>query len=292
MGAPARSGTVYCTECGNPSPPSSTFCSRCGARVGATGPPSSPLPPSPGAPGGVVPPGWGASYAALPAPYPTVSPTVARDRERTSNGLLLVIIGLALSWLPYISALGGLLVLIGVVLLFMGRRAYGPEHQRFVVLGGILILITFLATILAALVLFGAIISAAQTPGATASQVSSLLQQDLTAFFVTVAVIGALSALARVLLPYGLADRTTRILLWAGFVTGVVISVVVLVVILPQVNSAISQAAAQASAGTPIDTGPIQQVESTATLLGLANGISVLFFVWAYYRAREEARHR
>src|SRR5947209_19568709 len=54
--------------------------------------------------------------------------------DNTRTGLLLLIIGLALSWIPFIGGLAGLVALIGALLVILGRGAFGREHARNTIL--------------------------------------------------------------------------------------------------------------------------------------------------------------
>lgn len=199
-----------------------------------------------------------------------------------------MVVGLALGWIPYVGAIGGLLVPVGVIVLFLGRRAYGPEHQRNVVVGGVLLLIGFIAGIVLAVALIGAIVSSVTASGGTPSQMGNALWQELVGAFIASAVLGVLGGIAQVILPYALADRTTKRLLWAGFATSVIVTVVTTWALLPLLHSAI----AQATSGSTFDLGPINQFETTSNLLKLAGGVPTLFFTWGYYRARQEAVRR
>lgn len=199
-----------------------------------------------------------------------------------------MIIGLALGWLPYIGLVGGLIALIGVIVLFVGRRAYGPDHQRNVVVGGVLLLIELIGSIVVAIALVGAIVSSVTASGGSPSQLGNALDQELVGAVIAGAVLGVLGAVAQVVLPYALADRTTRRLLWAGFATSLIVSVLTLWFLLPLLSTAITQA----TAGSTIDLGPINQFETTANLVKLVGGVPALLFTWGYYRARQEALRR
>ena len=291
MGAPEPTATprAFCIHCGNPNPPGAVFCSRCGTRIGP-GSDTAPFPTTASS-GTYTPVPWGPPSGPTALPYARssgVPPEIARDRERTGIGLLLMIIGLAIGWVPYVGALGGLLALIGVIVLFLGRRAYGPDHQRNVVVGGVLLLVGLIAGIVVAVAVVGAVVSSVTASSGSPSQLGSALEQELIAVFVAATVLGVLGAIAEVILPYALADRTTRILLWTGFATSVAVSVLTLWVLLPLLSSAISQA----TSGTSFDVGPINQLELTENILRLAGAVPALFFTWGYYRARQEARRR
>jgi hypothetical protein len=59
---------------------------------------------------------------------------VAHDRtqgiSRTKTGLLLLIIGLLIGPIPFVGIIGGILVLVGAILVIIGRRPFGPAHSR------------------------------------------------------------------------------------------------------------------------------------------------------------------
>jgi hypothetical protein len=210
---------------------------------------------------------------------------IVRDRDRTVTGLLLLVIGIALSWIPYISFIGFILALIGIILVILGRRAYGPEHHRYVVVGGVLFVIAILATVGLTIGLVVALIGQVTVTGSSVSLASGALQSDFEAFFIGAAVVGILGGLSRVILVYGLSDRTTRILLWAGFAVSVALSLIVLLVLYPQIVTAVNQA----TSGSTINNTPLTNLQTESTLLGLSNVLPALLFAWAYWRAREQA---
>ena len=288
----ASPGTA-CPRCGTPYVPGAKFCQVCGTPAPYTVPGGV---PSPGAPLSSAaplfpppltppPPGW----APLPPGAIYVPSTVVRDRDRTVEGLLFIVIGTAISWIPYVDIIGGLIALIGIILVFMGRRAYGPEHHRDVLAGGILFLITILASIGLAIALVSALLSAATVSSTgTVTFNSSALIGALQATFIAAAVVGILGGLSRVIMVYALSDKTTRILLWAGFVLSVTISILVLLIIYPQVVSAVNSA----TSGSSFNNGPINSLSTESDLLGAINIVPSLLFAWAYWRAREEAVSR
>ncbi len=267
----------FCPNCGASVPPHASFCPRCGtlqpgiSRLGSA--PSSSSPP----------PGPLSSWTGPAAPY--LSSAVAADRSRTVTGLLLLVIGFALDWIPYIDVIGGLLALIGIIFVFLGRRGYGPLHHRYVVIGGILFVLTVVAGIIFGAAFVAAIFSQVPPAGSSLSSFGSALQSDLATLFIGTAVLGVLGALSQVIMVYALADPTTRTLLWAGFAAGAVLSIVVLVVIWPAVATAVSQA----TSGTTLNMGPIDQLETAADLLGLTKVVAAVLFAWAYLRCRNWA---
>jgi len=283
-----------CPRCGFALVPGANFCQACGSPVapavpGGVPPPGpSPLPPvAPGFP----PPTFGAppGYAPLPPGAVFVPSTVVRDRDRTVEGLLLIVIGIALSWIPYVDIIGGLIALIGIILVFMGRRAYGPEHHRDVVAGGVLFVVSILATIGLAIALVAALLSAASvstTGGVTFN--ASALKGALEVFFVGAAVVGIIGGLSRVILVYALSDPTTRILLWVGFVLSVAVSILVLLILYPEIVTAINSA----TSGSTYNNGPVSSLTDKSDILGVLNAAPSALFAWAYWRVREEALRR
>jgi len=194
-----------------------------------------------------------------------------------------MIIGSLLAWIPYVSALGGIFVLVGIILLFMGRYGYGEAHRRFVVGAGVLILIGLLGTVAVTLGYVGSVISQASVPGATPSEVGGALQTGFVTFVVSLFVLAFLTSLGQVLIVYKLAEQRTQLILWIGFFSGIALAVGRLVYLLPLITSAI----AQATSGSTVNLAPLNQLETTSTLLGLTSVLPSVLFAWAYYRVRE-----
>jgi len=221
-------------------------------------------------------------------PAPAVPSAVASDRERTVTGLLLLVIGFALIWIPYVAFVADLIVLIGIIFLILGRHAYGPVHHRNVVIGGVLFLVTIVAALGLAIWFAAALIGQLVTNINTVNVATGALQNDFAVLFIGTAILGVVGSFVRVILPYALADRTTTLLLWTGFALSVAVSILILAILYPQIASAISQS----TSGTEFNPGPLNSLQTTSTLLGLLNIVPSLLFAWAYYRAREEAVRR
>src|SRR5438128_11997416 len=112
----------------------------------------------------------GASAAAAPM-YPPAMPGLPSawdaDRrkqiDRTKTGLLLLLIGGLISWIPIDGILGGLLLLIGAILVILGRKAFYSPHARNVVIAILLffigIIIAFTTNVPIAAAVFSAIAS-------------------------------------------------------------------------------------------------------------------------------------
>ena len=200
----------------------------------------------------------------------------------------MLVIGFALSWIPYVSFIGDILAFVGIILVIVGRHGYGPEHRRDVVVGGVLFVITLIAAVGLAVWFVAALLGAVSVNGTTLTISNSALQNDFLVFFVGIAVVGIIGSLSRVIMVYALSDRTTQILLWAGFAASVVISLTILAVLYPQIVTAVNQA----TAGSTVNQGPLNSLQTESTVLGLVNVLPALLFAWAYWRAREQALAR
>src|SRR2546422_3394852 len=84
--------------------------------------------------------------------------------DNTKTGLLLLVIGLAISWIPFIGAIGGLVALIGALLVILGREPFGREHARNTILALVFFFVGIGATAAGALALFFAALSYRTAP--------------------------------------------------------------------------------------------------------------------------------
>lgn len=211
----------------------------------------------------------------------------SRDADRTLTGLMLMIVGFGLVWIPEVGAIGSLLLLIGVVIVWMGRRAFGEAHALYATAGAVLVILALLVGIVLAIWFVAAVVSAA-TSGASLPALGSVLHSDLEVLFVAGWAGGLLGLLGYVLLPYSIADRSARLLLWGAFGLSIVISAVDYSLLWPQISTAISQA----TSGSTINVGPVQALDTRSALYGAAQIVPDLLFLWAYYRVRSIARVR
>jgi len=51
--------------------------------------------------------------------------------NRTRTGLFLVFVGILVEVIPAVALYGGLSLIAGAVLIFIGRKALGAKHQRY-----------------------------------------------------------------------------------------------------------------------------------------------------------------
>jgi len=186
--------------------------------------------------------------------------------DHTKTGLLLLIIGLALSWIPLIGAVGGLVALIGALLVILGREAFGREHSRNAILALIVFFVGIGVTIVGSVLLFFLAFS-------FRAGTSSIVQPF--AWFGVVSVVGgAVTGISEVLLTYALQLSTGRILLWTAYAASIAISFVNLLFILPIFN------------GTG---GFFFPAIFVTAFLGI---IPAMLYAVAYYLARQRIVHR
>ncbi len=215
-----------CPRCGYVNAPGYAFCTNCGAPLGPAAPAGAPRYPSPPA----------YSYAAAAA-----GPDWIRQVDRTKTGVFLLFVGSLLSWIPFgVSVLGVLLLLIGAILVIVGRKPFGPTHARFVMVSIVLFAIGIVIVVFVALVaLLPAVSSIVSSGGAVTPQTQAAAQNaGLTGSIAFAIVVGV----AEVLFTYALQKETGRILLWTGYLANVVVAVTLFLVMNPVYNAVVTSA--------------------------------------------------
>ncbi len=211
-----------------------------------------------------------------PPPYPYGSGAGyweyhrAHKIDNTKTGLLLLIIGLALSWIPLIGAIGGLVALIGALLVILGREAFGREHARNTILALVFFFVGIGVTVAGALALFFAAFSYRTGP-------SSIGQPTFAWLGVITIIGGGVTGISEVLLTYALQPSSGRILLWTAYATSIAISIVNFLFILPFFGG----------------NGVVFPFVFSAIFLTIFLGIiPALLYAAAYYLARQRIVHR
>jgi hypothetical protein len=147
--------------------------------------------------------------------------------DRTRTGVLLLLIGTLLSWIPIAQIFGSLLLLIGAILVILGRKAFGPAHSRFVVISILVFILGFVITIVGGFIL-GFTLAAAYLGGApTPAALQSAFSNSLIIAFVGTAVAG----IASVLFTFALQNQMGRSLLVAGYVASIAVQAVIFVIV-------------------------------------------------------------
>lgn len=280
-----QAGWTYCTNCGSPMVPSF------GAPTAGPAAPPQAYPPT------AYPPTYAPPAAAYPAypPYPGYPPYAygpppweverAKQIDRTKWGVLLLLFGALISWIPIVGAIGGLLTLIGVILVIVGRKAFGATHRRNVVISIVLFFVGLAFIIVGAIVAVFAALGAVSSATSEAELAAAL--RDAFTNVLIIAVVGSfVSGLASVFFTYALQKREGRIVLWAAYGATLGVQVAIVVVTLPLIPDIAAAMARQIVAtGTVDSTAVANAVSGAASGLALLNGIPSILYALANYLA-------
>ena len=188
---------LTCPRCGASNSPPARFCSTCGTQLSTV--PAPTLPPM-----GYTPPPAQPYY---PYQYQANYWEVVRTNKINNSltGLLLLIIGVLIAWLPFAGFIGGIVGFIGAILVLVGREPFGTAHVRTTTLA----LIFFVVAI--AFTIFGFFYSLAY------SFSSGLGFSAVTLFGIVFVIGGAIFGLSEVLLTYSLQKSNGHTLLWTAY---------------------------------------------------------------------------
>lgn len=65
----------------------------------------------------------------------------------TRKGIFRILIGIVIQFIPFVSALGTLFILIGVIHFYNGRNEFGPVHKKNIIIGLMIFVIGFICLI-------------------------------------------------------------------------------------------------------------------------------------------------
>src|SRR3989449_11137257 len=84
-----------------------------------------------------------------PYQYPANYWEVARTSKinNTLTGLLLLVIGVLIAWIPFAGFIGGIVGFIGGILVYIGREPFGADHVRTTTLALIFFVVGIARTI-------------------------------------------------------------------------------------------------------------------------------------------------
>ena len=143
--------------------------------------------------------------------YPYQYPANYWEFARTNRinnaltGLLLLVIGVLIAWIPFAGFIGGIVGFVGAILVWVGREPFGTEHVRNTTLALIFFVVGIAVTI------FGFF-------DALAYGISSGLGASIVTLFGVVFLIGgAIFGLSEVLLTYSLQRSNGHTLLWTAY---------------------------------------------------------------------------
>lgn len=170
--------------------------------------------------------------------------------------------GNLLSGIPLLSVLSAVVVLVGAVLVVLGRNVFGPRHAGFAVAGLVLLGFVFVATYFVVGTFDDAIVRITAWSASGIAPVSPAIafSQAVYAFLEVSAFLGTFGVLAVVLLIHELEPIGAKMALWAALATsGVILFGMALVV-----GAALSGASTSAFLNYTVDFGPIAAAESMA----------------------------
>lgn len=200
--------------------------------------------------------------------------------SQTMTGLLLLIIGLLLGWIPYILYIGGILELIGVILIIIGRDAFGVRHGKYVIYAVVIYVTGFAAEFILGFS-FGVTITSATLGGVTPHNALATIMQAFESLLWGSLVVSAVLGISTVMLVYQLEEANGRMLLWVAFAAQIAAGTAGIIIIGPLISHAI----ALAFASSPPDLTPILNLDNELTSLRILNAIPSVIFAFAYYLA-------
>lgn len=218
------SSSLGCPRCGFQNTPGYQFCVNCGAPLGAPGA-AAPYATSAAGPTAAAP-----GYAPYGAP---VDYDRTRRIDRTKTGILLLLIGSLLSWVPVISLVADLLLLIGAIFVILGRKAFGATHARNVVLSIVLFVVGLLVVAGVAIVVALSNVGSIVGPGGSVNITPAFLAAAANAALLGGIVSAIILGIAEVLFTYALQAQTGRILLWAAFGANIALAIALYLILSP-----------------------------------------------------------
>lgn len=247
------------------------FCSNCGASLTA-GPSGAPAASGTGYP---------AAYATPPAYGSAYGGERTKQIDRTKTGLLLLLIGTLISWVPFVGGIGGLIVLIGAILVILGRKAFGAVHARNVVISIVLFFVGIIILFVGGLVL--GLSLATGFLGGTPSQAS--IEAAFNNALILLIAGSIVAGLGNVFFSYALQTQTGRMLLWAGYAASVVIQIAVFVVIRGTIAALLAAMFPGGTYDPAAAAVAVASFQAQVSGLGLLSAIPSLLFAGAYYLA-------
>lgn len=158
-------------------------------------------------------------------PYYQYPPQNAWEVARTNKinnsltGLLLLVIGALISWIPFAGAIGGIVGFIGGILVLVGREPFGADHVRNTTLALIFFIVGITVTISG---FFYALIYGVSSAINGGSGISSVV----TLFSIIFIIGGAVFGLSIVLITYSLQKGPGRTLLWTAFAISIALGLI------------------------------------------------------------------
>jgi MFS family permease len=225
--------------------------------------------------------------AAAPPMYPGAMPGLpsAMDSERrkqidrTKTGVLLLLIGTLIAWLPLIGIIGAILLLVGAILVILGRKAFGAAHARKVMISIVLFFVGLIIGVVAGIILASALLTGLF--GGTPSQAG--VQSALNNYLIVAFVGTVVSGLASVFFTYELQNKTGRYLLFAGYAATVVIQIAIIVIVGQTIAAMLATMFPGGTYNPTAGVAALANFTSQVQSVALLSGIPALIYAAADY---------
>src|SRR5256885_986002 len=213
----------------------------------------------------------------LPSPW-----DAERQKQigRTKTGVLLLLIGTLIGWIPYIGIIGFLLVFVGAILVILGRRAFGTAHARNVVVSIFLVILGIIITVVAGVILSPATFSSftPETPPPPAAITSAFNN------FLIILVVGTIvSGLASVFFTYAIQNQTGRMLLLGGYVASIAIQIAIFVIVSQAVGTFVTAMFPNGTYNPGAAAIAAAEFSARVQTIGYLSAIPALLYAAAYY---------
>jgi MFS family permease len=199
--------------------------------------------------------------------------------DRTKTGVLLLLVGTLIGWLPFIGVVGSLLVLIGAILVILGRKAFGATHSRNVMISILLVIVGIIIVAVAAVILVSA--TAASLLGGTPSQ--SAVTNGFNTFLIIAAIGAIVGGLASVFFTYAIQNKTGRMLLLGGYAAGIIIQIAIFVIVSQAIGSIVATMFPGGTYDPAAAVAATADFSSRVQVLGYLSAIPALIYAGAYY---------
>jgi len=191
---------------------------------------------------------------------------------------LLLIIGLLLDPIPYVTYVGGILSVVGAILAILGREVFGFRHSRFVIASIVLYLIGSAIAFFIVFAFVGFVGDVLNSP----NYVGQVVIDSINQLLIVLAIGGAIAGVAVLLFTYDLQDSTGRILLWTGFASRLAIGILISYIISGELTSALQQGTSSGTSAISILLGVLGQIQ----ILSLLNLIPAVMSATVFYLVR------
>ncbi|MCL4331928.1 MAG: zinc finger Ran-binding domain-containing protein [Candidatus Thermoplasmatota archaeon] len=267
-----ESGTVKCVNCGN------NLAHSSGAETGHAGLQSNTA-PTPKQDGGI--PASETSY------YAKIGESrMKKEVDRTRTGLLLMTIGIFLSWIPLILYLGDLAIFVGAILMILGRNAFGEKHRTSVMLAVLIFIIGIIAEVVVGIFILSGVFSAInqyRLGNISQSALGSQISGAFSSYLIATVALSVFIAISYLLLAWQIEDNLGKRLLMVGYVGLIAVSIATYMLILPDITSFTNSLSTLSSANQI--TSAADSLESKINNYKLLGAIPNIIFAVAYYIA-------